>query len=276
MNAQSVVLVDGVASPFIPANDRGLMYGDGVFRTLHVVDSTPRWWDEHLAKLAEDCARLGLPAPEPETWRADLEQVNARMKSGVLKLIVTRGSGPRGYAPAEDPQIRRLMQYDATPDATPRTASSASGGDITLRVCSLRLGWQPRLAGIKHLNRLENVLARAEWNSPEIHEGLLLDQSERVISGVMSNLFIWTQNRLLTPQLDQCGVAGVARGRLMRLARAQGIVVAEARLGLQDVLNASEVMFTNSVWGLRRVAHLETKSWPDAVISPHLSEILDA
>jgi len=276
MNAQSIVLVDGAISAFLPVDDRGLMYGDGVFRTLRVVDSSPHWWDEQLVKLTEDCARIGLLAPATAIWKADLAQIASSLKVGVLKLVVTRGSSPRGYFPPEVPHIRRLMRYDAiSADTHPAPVAG-----ITLRVCTLRLGGQPRLAGIKHLNRLENVLARAEWNTAEFDEGLLLDQSERVISGVMSNLFIWRdqgqQSRLLTPRLDQCGVAGVARARLMRLARAQGIQVEEAELSLREVFEADEVMLTNSVMGLRRVARMESKSWPDPVISPHLTALFDA
>jgi len=272
MNVQSVVLVDGVISAFLPVDDRGLMYGDGVFRTLRITDGKPRWWDEQLAKLAEDCARIGLLAPDVSQWQADLDQLSSNLKDGVLKLVVTRGSGPRGYLPPDSPLPRRLMRYDASAaHIIPLTPV-----EITVRICSLRLAQQPRLAGIKHLNRLENVLARAEWTSPAIHEGLLLDQSERVISGVMSNLFIWSQNRLLTPRLDECGIAGVTRARLMRLANAQGLEVEEVTLSLQDVFDAEEVMLTNSVMGLRRVARLETKFWPEPVISRSLAALLDA
>ena len=223
MSAHSSVLVDGVRAECFPVDDRGLMYGDGVFRTLRVAGGRPRWWHEQLAKLAEDCARLGLTMPDVSHWQADLDLLAPCLSDGVMKLIVTRGSGPRGYLPPASAKPRRFMRYDATASQPIPPAPA----ELSIRVCSLRLGQQPRLAGIKHLNRLENVLARAEWNATDIHEGLLLDQSDRVISGVMSNLFIWRdqgkQSRLLTPRLDQCGVAGVARARLMRLARAQGL-----------------------------------------------------
>lgn len=268
----SAVLVDGAFTDSFPADDRGLMYGDGVFRTLRVVDSRPIWWEEQLLKLTEDCARIGLQAPVPDVWNADLALMAPCLTSGVLKLMVTRGSGPRGYRSPLRPQSRRCMSYDVTSGHT----GMAQTLDLNLRVCSLRLGWQPILAGVKHLNRLENVMARAEWGDADIHEGLLLDQSDRVISGVMSNLFIWTQNQLLTPRLHQCGVAGVARARLMRLASEHGLDVKETELNLQAVFEADEVMMTNSVWGLRRVARLESKRWPEALISPGLAEFLNA
>lgn len=268
--AQPVILVDGELSSCIPADDRGFLYGDGVFRTLRMVAGKPRWWLEQIAKLTEDASRIGLVAPDPAVWCADLERFPDQLTNGVLKLIVTRGSGPRGYLPPTAQPVRRLMVFDATPAAGQLTSA------LCVRICSLRLGWQPRLAGIKHLNRLENVLARSEWSAPDIHEGLMLDHAERVICGVMSNLFIWHRNRLLTPRLDQCGVAGVTRGRLLRLASEQGLVVEEADLDMQAVFEADEVMLTNSVMGLRRVACLEAKNWPDPVISPRLVEWLDA
>lgn len=268
--AQPVILVDGEPSACIPADDRGFLYGDGVFRTLRIVAGKPRWWPEQIAKLSEDASRIGLTAPDPAVWCADLERFSAQLTDGVLKLILTRGSGPRGYLPSAAQPVRRLMVFDATPNSGQRTA------DLRVRICTLRLGWQPRLAGIKHLNRLENVLARSEWSAADIHEGLMLDHAERVICGVMSNLFIWQRNRLLTPRLDQCGVAGVARGRLLRLASEQGLDVEETDLNMQAVFDADEVMLTNSVMGLRRVARLESKNWPDPLISSRLVEWLDA
>lgn len=272
MTLQHGILVNGDAMHCLPPDDRGLLYGDGVFRTLRVIAGEPRWWDEQLAKLSEDCLRIGLASPAASIWRGDFERLSVAGADGVLKLLVTRGSGPRGYQPPVPPLARRLMYFAADPAAVASDVTS----DITLRICSLRLGWQPRLAGIKHLNRLENVLARAEWTSPDIHEGLLLDQADRVVGGVMSNLFIWRRDRLLTPRLDQCGVAGVTRARLMRLAQACAIEVQETDLALRDVLDADEVMLTNSVMGLRRVARLEAKVWPDPGISPRLVELLNA
>ena len=270
---QPVILVDGEPSASIPADDRGFLYGDGVFRTLRIVAAKPRWWLEQIAKLSEDASRIGLTAPDPAVWYSDIERLPAQLTDGILKLIVTRGSGPRGYLPPVSQPARRVMMFDAS-QASPISGQRTS--DLCVRICLLRLGWQPRLAGIKHLNRLENVLARSEWSTPEIHEGLLLDHAERVICGVMSNLFIWQRNRLLTPRLDQCGVAGVTRGRLLRLASEQGLDVEVTDLNMQAVLEADEVMLTNSVMGLRRVARLEEKIWPDPVISPRLVEWLDA
>jgi 4-amino-4-deoxychorismate lyase len=268
----AVCLVNGVEAGAFDPLDRGLQYGDGVFRTLRVEKGRPRWWNEQLAKLAADATRLAIACPGAALWQADLANLAGRLSGGVLKLLLTRGGGVRGYRPPDPAVPTRILIHDPAPpssDAWPHAG-------LRLRVCDLRLAAQPRLAGIKHLNRLENVLARAEWNDPDIHEGLLCDASDRVISGVMSNVFLWQGGRLRTPRLECCGVAGVTRARLMRQAAAAGYRVEECELGLDDVPSADEVMLCNSVIGLRRVARLAERAWPEPVISPQLESLLDA
>jgi len=267
-----VCLVNGIEGGALDPLDRGLQYGDGVFRTLRVENGKPRWWEEQLAKLAADAARLGIVNPEAPLWQADLAQLAGRLSGGVIKLLLTRGSGARGYRPPDAATVTRILVYDPTPPVS--DAWPAEG--LNVRICDLRLSAQPLLAGIKHLNRLENVLARAEWNTPEIHEGLMLDITGNVVSGVMSNLFLWRDGHLLTPPLEQCGVAGVARARLMRRAGAADIAVRETRIGLDEVLEADEIMLSNSLIGLRRVARLGERHWPVPAISPQLVPLFDA
>jgi 4-amino-4-deoxychorismate lyase len=264
------ILVNGNAATQVAALDRGLSYGDGVFRTLCIAEGRPRWWTDHLAKLAEDCARLGLDCPDAALLEQDLAQLGSLPARGVLRITVTRGEGRRGYHPPTSQRCSRILVCWS--DDGPEYPEDG----LTIRVCDLRLGQQPALAGIKHLNRLENVLARAEWNDPAIAEGVLLDQSGRVVAGVMSNLFLWRGGRLQTPRLHLCGVAGVARARLMRLAKAEGLTVEETDFDLPALLDADEIMLTNSLIGLRRVARLGEKTWPQALISPRLSGLLDA
>ena len=189
--------------------------------------------------------------------------------TGILRMSVTRGLGPRGYAPPSAALPTRVMAVWAVPDEARLAA-------INARVCHLRLGHQPALAGIKHLNRLENVMARAEWQDPEIQEGILLDQAGQVICGVMSNVFVWKDDTLLTPRLDACGVAGVTRARLMSVARQAGLVVAEARLDLDDLFAADEIMFTSSAILMWRVARLDERVWHKPAISPTLWKLLNA
>jgi len=270
MVGQGNALLNGEWSEACPLHDRGLMYGDGIFRTLRLEGGAPVWWSDHFAKLAGDCARLGLPAPMESDWLADIAKLAARLPDATVKLVATRGIGLRGYQPPASTLGNRIAM------AYPPTAmdGKATSG-IAARVCGLRLGSQPRLAGIKHLNRLENVLARMEWDDPAISEGLLLDEEGRVIGGTSSNLFILNGCTLLTPSLDRCGIAGVARARLIRSAGNYGFSVETTDISLDQVLAADAVYFCNSLIRLRWVNRLEDQTWPMPETFLPLLECLD-
>lgn len=251
-----MILVNGQRSDSVSALDRGLAYGDGVFRTLRTHAGQPLWWRDQYAKLAADAAALALACPAEAGLLAEVCQV-AETGQGVVKIMLTRGAGARGYAPpAAQACTRIVLSTPLPPHARPDAAVN-----VTARWCTLRLSRQPRLAGIKHLNRLENVLARAEWDDPEIFEGLLCDDGGAVIGGVMSNLFWARQGELFTPDLSQCGVAGVARTRLLRAAMRRGIRTDVGQFSPDAILAADEVMICNSVIGVRRVARLDDVTW---------------
>ena len=254
-----MILVNGRPADSIDARDRGLAYGDGVFRTLRTRDGEPIWWRDHYAKLAADCAALMLACPDAAGLRAEVCRV-AEAGDSVVKIVLTRGAAARGYAlPPEQASTRIVL---STP--LPAHAQAAAPDDVAARWCALRLARQPRLAGIKHLNRLENVLARAEWDDPAVFEGLLCDERGTVIGGVMSNLLVVRDGELHTPDLSECGVAGVARARLLRAAARLGIRTHVERMLPAAILAADEVMICNSVIGVRRVARLDAKTWPPA------------
>jgi 4-amino-4-deoxychorismate lyase len=251
--------------------DRGLHYGDGLFETMAVVDGRVRLLPRHLHRLAHGSARLAIALPDLSALETALQEVAQSMGEGVLKLIITRGSGGRGYAPPQDAEPTLiLLRY---PQNLP-TLDDAQAG-IVLRLCTLRLARQPVLAGIKHLNRLEYVLARAEWHEPEIAEGLLLDTQGELIEAVASNVFIVKSGCIFTPCLDQCGVAGVMRAEVLACAERLGVAVGEARLCLDDVLSADEVFLTNSLHTIRpvRVLH-EHREWAVGALTLRLQHAL--
>jgi 4-amino-4-deoxychorismate lyase len=264
-----MILVNGYRAESLSVLDRGLAYGDGVFRTLRTQAGVPLWWRDHVGKLASDCAALGLGCPDESRLRAEVAQV-AQPGEGVVKIILTRGAGTRGYAPPPGQAGTRIV----TASPLPPHAQPDAPIDLRARWCTLRLSRQPRLAGIKHLNRLENVLARAEWDDPAIFEGLLCDDGGAVISGVMSNVFWVRDGELFTPDLSQCGVAGVARARLLRAAARRGISTHIGREPPAAILAADEVMICNSVIGVRRVASLDDAIWPPAGWTPILNSAL--
>jgi len=253
------VFVNGEAVTTVPVADRGFQYGDGLFETVAVANGGLEFWDRHMARLIEGCARLALPAPDIEALVNEVEvllngqRLIEGIDSGVLKVMVTRGTGGRGYRMPDPIQATRIVSFHPAPDYP---AAFARDG-IRVTVCETRLASQPRLAGIKHLNRLENVLARAEWDDPAIVEGLMCDEAGRVVEGVMTNLFCVTDGVLRTPDLSRCGVAGIIRDLVMEIAEEKGIACRQGDIPLKDALASDDLFLTNSViglWPIRAVA----------------------
>lgn len=273
-----MMLVNGTPANTIPADDRGLAYGDGVFRTLRCVNSQPLHWARQYARLAHDCGRLSIVCPGEDLLLEETRKVASAYADAAVKIIVTRGAGPRGYAPPALPVPARIVvANDETSSRAPAGAAREpleGAAAIQARICDLRLAHQPALAGVKHLNRLENVLARAEWRDTEIREGLLLDQEGNAIGGTMSNLFIVENGVLVTPDLSRCGVAGVTRDRVMALAAKRGIAWRVEALSLQRVLTADELFFVNSLIGLWPVARLAARTWTSGPLSLRLRDAL--
>ncbi len=252
--------------------DRGLQYGDGLFETVAILDGEPRLWERHMARLRAGVERLALPPP-PE---AELHEEACRLSAGsgraVLKILYTRGVGGRGFRPPEPARAMRiLMRFEA-----PEYPAAWWSQGVDVRFCDLRLGAQPALAGLKHLNRLEQVLARAEWTDPAIAEGLLLDNNGAVIEGTQSNLFAVIGDRLLTPVLDEAGVAGVMRAWILEWAALFGLNWEEARLTRSDVLEARELFLTNSLIGVWPVRSLAGRRLPERGIARELIACLRA
>ncbi len=266
----AMMLVNGTPADSIPLTDRGLAYGDGVFRTLCAVDGRPLHWARQYAKLNSDCAALQIPCPDAATLLAEVRAASAAVAQASVKIIVTRGSGPRGYALPQPCSPMRVVIADAY------VPSPRNDSGVTLHLCRLRLAHQPALAGVKHLNRLENVLARAEWSDAAVAEGLLLNQTEHVIGGTMSNLFVVENNTLITPDLSRCGVAGVTRARVIDLAKQAGVTCRVEAVSLQRVLDADAMFVVNSLIGLWPVARLAERSWTPNALSKQVAQWLKA
>jgi len=248
--------VNGVPAEGVPVRDRGLAYGDGLFETISVRQGRARLLDRHLQRLQLGCQRLQIPLGI-DSLRAEISSFAMQVGDGVAKLIVTRGSGMRGYAFPQPQQALRILQGSPLPDYP---AAHAEQG-VKLFSCTTRLAEQPLLAGIKHLNRLEQVLARAEWQDPGYAEGLMQDQSGRVIEGVSSNLFMVDAGQLLTPDLQRCGVAGVMRAEIIEQSERQGIPCAVRDIGLAELMEADEVFLCNSLYGIWPVRELAGRVW---------------
>jgi 4-amino-4-deoxychorismate lyase len=267
------MLVNGKQGNLISIRDRGFLYGDGVFRTLRVTQGKAQQWPLHYQKLQHDCAALGITCPDVGLLSDELNDLLTRHPNGVVKLIVTRGEGTRGYAPPACAEPMHLWDISSFPEYP---ADWVTHG-IKAQLCRLRLSQQPRLAGIKHLNRLENVLAAAEWNDAQsgIAEGLLLDAKDNVIEGTRSNLFLVSQGKLITPDLSCCGVAGVQRDRVMAWATRHDMPLQVRDVELDEVLRADELFLVNSIIGLWPIRELEQCSWCTFPISAQIRHSLE-
>ncbi|HEX3845796.1 MAG TPA: aminodeoxychorismate lyase [Steroidobacteraceae bacterium] len=248
----AAVWINGRRGTRIDWSDRGLQYGDGLFETMLVREHRVRVLEYHLDRLLAGCRVLGLPAPSRRALEREIAGIAARRRDGILKLMLTRGPGARGYRPTGAERCTRILSLQALPPVT--TDPSLP---VRVRMCATQLGCNPALAGLKTLNRLESVLARSEWRDPLVWEGLMRDTDENLISGTMSNLFIRRGSLILTPLLDRCGVAGVMRRRILETAADLGFEARERRIRWADLSKCDEAFMSNAIVGVKSVARIE-------------------
>ncbi len=254
-----MILINGKPGSSIGVADRGLQYGDGLFETLAVEHGQALCLERHLASLASGCRSLEIPAPEEDALQSDLATVTKGVARGVVKIIVTRGISARGYRAAANPNATRIVSSHPWP---PFPQSNRSEG-VALRVCRTRLSINLRLAGLKHLNRLEQVLAVNEIDDPKVSEGLMLDTEGAVVEGTMSNVFYVEGGRLMTPDLSRCGVHGIIRAEIIDWARSHlDTPVGQSRAGPEALLKSQECFICNSLIGIWPVSSIDGREIP--------------
>jgi len=186
--------VDFIGTDRLETADRGLTYGDGLFETLRVVGDVVPLWSRHVERLSASAARLRLPAPDTDAMLAEVRRLADGLDDAVARITFTAGLGPRGYARPG------LVSPTTVIGVGPLSLAPDGYRDgIALRLCDTRLGDQPLLAGMKHLNRLEQVLARSEWDDARWQEGLMADLQGRIVCATAANLFAVRDGRLVTP-----------------------------------------------------------------------------
>ncbi|OOV88252.1 aminodeoxychorismate lyase [Oceanospirillum linum] len=247
-------LINGVTQTSWPVADRGLAYGDGVFETFRVIEGRVGLFNRHWQRLKYSLQRLDIPVPlsEEQLIRAIADVVDGG--DGVAKLMVTRGSGGRGYRCPDNPDSQWSLQGFPLPEI--ESEHYASG--VSVRSCRLQLAEQPALAGMKHLNRLEQVMARQEWQN-EYFEGLMFSRSGYLVEATMANIFLVHKDRLLTPRLNLCGVKGVMRDAILEqgpaISGALAMPCETPVLSASDLLQADSAFICNSVRGIIPLSH---------------------
>lgn len=261
--------INGEPGRLVDVTDRGLAYADGLFETIAVRGQAPRFLDLHLARLEEGCLRLGLALPVgPPALEDQIRTRAADVVDGVLKLLVTRGVGPRGYGPPRRPRATIALGLQPQPPEPWRA--------IRLRWCTTVAGRSPATAGLKTLARLEQVLARGEWDDDSADEGLMAGEDGWVVGGTSTNVFLVAAGQLVTPAITTSGIRGVMRRVLLREALAAGVPVVEGRISRADVMAADELLVTNALTGLRPVSRLAARAWPVGPVTRMLAGRLAA
>ena len=263
--------IDGRADGMLAPLERGLHYGDGLFETIACLEGRPRLLGRHLERLAHGCERLGIGFPGREALGREILAVAGEAQRAVVKVLLTRGAAvARGYAVAGSERPTRVTLRYRWESEDPALARDG----VRVRIAQLRLGENAHLAGLKHLNRLEQVEARREWSDPDIAEALMFSSSGRLVSGVMSNVFLVEAGRVRTPRLDRCGVAGIMRAAVLRAAARLGIAAGEAALEAGDLARAHEIFLTSALIGVRPVRELAGRAVAPGPVTRALQQAL--
>jgi len=258
------ILINGVENTSIDVRDRGFQYGDGLFETIAYKNNKLQFWDEHLARLQKGCERLSLNVVDESLWLADIKKLQLN-EDAVIKLIISRGVSGRGYVYTGGDSVTRVTASYVMPNYP---QSNAQG--IKAVICKTPISISSALAGIKHLNRLDNVLARNEWHSSDIAEGFMFDNLGHIIEGTMSNVFCVLGDELYTPALEQCGIKGVMRQQVIELAQSLKIPVNIVDISKQNFLQMDAVFITNSLIGIWPVTELQNTQFQHSEIVTRL------
>ncbi len=241
-------------------------YGDGLFETIAIRDGRCRMLDRHLARLERGCSVLGIDVLDSDAIATTLRNHARQAGEGTLRLTLTRGSGPRGYAPPPESNSRRIVAL-----YPPGPKSPAA---IDCMICETPVGSNSKLAGLKTLGRTEHVLARQECEDAGMAEGLMFDDAGVLVCGTMSNVFIVTGGQLQTPMLDRSGVAGIVRDLLFEILPANGVSISEARIYAAELETADEIILTNALTGARVVKTLDGRPIREGAVGRQIRSML--
>lgn len=247
-----IVIVNGQPAEQLSVYDRGLAYGDGLFETVLCRNGKLLLWGRHLQRLASSLAKLQIQPYDTAQLLPTIEPYLDKAAEKVIKIIVTRGEGQRGYACPEPMHANTLIFISDLQQTNP----GFNERGVKACICETRLGYQPKLAGLKHLNRLEQILAQMELANTEFQEGLMLGQQGEVVEAIRHNLFLVKNGELFTPELSNCGVAGIMRTFIIEIARKLGLSVQIGIISVKQLMQANEIFLSNSINGIWPICEL--------------------
>ena len=236
--------VNGIQKTTIEVTERGLAYGDGLFTTAKIVDGQIILLDKHIERLIGGCQQLKLSVPLMTNLTEQLQSVAKAYPLAVLKVMITAGSGGRGYSRVglSDNATNVIIMVSDFPSHY--TALAQQG--INLGDSKQQLSTSPMLAGLKHLNRLEQVLLKAELDDRIEDELVVTNYLGEVIEVTSSNIFYWLDGQLCTPNLSTSGVDGIIRQAI--LANNPQIKVCQTHLA--ELKHAQAMFICNSLMGI--------------------------
>ena len=265
----NAVIVNDELTDRVSVYDRGLAYGDGVFETILVQDGRLRFWDMHFKRLTRSLTQLNIRHKLiSNDLLATINKHLSHESEQIVKIIVTRGNSQRGYMVPEDISANTIIYISDNPGVSHDWSKTG----IKAKFCETRLGYQTKLAGLKHLNRLEQILARLELANTDYQEGIMLGYHGEVIEGIMHNLFLVKNGELFTPDLSQCGVAGIMRTFIIENSQQWDIPVHVTQVTVEQLLAADELFFTNSINVIWPICELDNARFKVGEVTSLLSD----
>jgi aminodeoxychorismate lyase len=255
------VLLNGQIVPetqaVVPVNDRGFMYGDGLFETLRVCRSRPFRLAQHLERLRRGAEFLKIQcpftAPELRNFAGQLIEEN-RMPEAILRVVLTRGPGERGYTPGAGGRPTLVMSLHPAP---PLDVESPAG--CRLITSSLRIPAGDALGPFKTSNKLVQVMARMEALEKHADEALLVNTDGVVVEAAGANLFWVARNRVCTVPVAGGALPGITRAVVLELCNTLGVPTDERVIRPRALRNAEGIFLTQSVSGIVPVSSLDAQ-----------------
>ena len=259
-----IVLINGAKQSKISIFNRNIQFGDGLFETCVVENKKILFWVNHFARLNRGCEQLKISKVDESIWLSDIKKALSLCSYDrcVVKLILSRGESLRGYGFEDDIKPVRAVIVSEFQKAT-------LNNSFCLEYCQSGYDSNPKLAGIKHCNRLEQVLARPGLKSDE---GIMLDENHNVISVTQGNIYAIHGNTLITPKLDKCGVEGTRRAVILDLAKPLGIKVKVDTLSVKELGQADEVFISNSILGIQSISQIGVICFGESPITKKIKD----